>query len=864
MVVNPNATPVRCTELQLEGFATANVSPCPPDSQIGVATVATNFTFVSPISSAIYNMVPPPGVAAEFAFDATTSAVWVHVMGNVNSAGEFELGSDTRDILARIGSPAMEVQVQLWGNPSDTSHDAMRGTCAYTGPGYNYYCPAPARIDSPLLSMPSSCRSTLRADASVESWEEPGIIHNRSAVLEDSLGTTTATDGCNQLAFDPSIVAQPTTNLSDAPTGLDVNLHFPQTDDFDTLATANFKDVRVALPEGLAVNPSGANGLDACTPAQIGLATAVGETPPHFTEAPAACPEAAKIGSVEVSTPLVDHPFTGSIYAAQPYENPFGSLLAIYIAVADAQTGVVSKLAGKVQTDPATGQITGIFEQNPELPLEDVKTSFFGGPRAALKTPLACATHTISAEIVPWSAPEGATLTRSDSFETSVAAAGSGACPSSEATAPNAPSFTAGTIAPQAGAYSPFVLKLSREDGTQRLTGIDATLPRGLIAKLAGLSSCTEAQIAAAKSREAPRQGVLEQRSPSCPASSEVGTVTVGAGAGIAPYYATGHAYLAGPYKGAPLSLVVISPAVAGPYDLGAVLNRTALHIDPETAQVHAVSDPLPTILQGIPLDIRSIALKMDRPEFTLNPTSCDPLAITGSASLATGQSAALSSPFQVGGCTSLGFKPKLALSLKGATKRATNPRLIADLTYPKGSYANIAKAQVKLPVAAFLDNSHIKTICTRVQFAADTCPAGSIYGKASATTPLVDYTLSGPVYLRSSANPLPDLVVKLKGPDSQPLEVDLVGRTDSVKGALRNTFEAVPDVPASSFHLELFGGKRGLVELSRNLCAHDYRSTIGLTAQNGKLYGTEPKIGTSCKGKGKGRGGGSGNTRRR
>jgi hypothetical protein len=575
----------------------------------------------------------------------------------------------------------------------------------------------------------------------------------------------------------------------------------------------------------------------------------VGQLPVRTDANPANCPADAKIGSVEVETPLLDHNLPAALYVAQPYQNPFGSLLAVYLTVHDEQTGVVSKLAGKVEADPQTGQLTTTFKDNPELPIEDVKLKVFGGPRAALKTPLACGTHTIASEIVPWSTPEGANANLTDSFQTSVAAAGSGACPGSEAQAPNAPGFSAGTIAPAAGAYSPFVLKLSREDGSQRLTGIDATLPKGLLAKLAGVSYCSEAQINQAKAREVPRQGALEQSSPSCPASSEVGSVVVGAGAGILPFYATGHAYLAGPYKGAPLSLVVITPAVAGPFDLGSVVVRSALYVNPETAQAHAVSDSLPSIIQGIPLDIRSIALKLDRPDFTLNPTSCDPMAILGSAATLAGQSAALRSPFQVGGCSALGFKPKLRISLKGATKRTGHPALTGVVTYPKGNYANIASVQVTLPHSAFLDQAHIKTICTRVQFAADQCPPGAIYGFARATTPLLDQPLEGPVYLRSSSHKLPDLVLALHGQ----IDADLVGRVDTGKGkGIRTTFEAVPDAPVSRFVLEMKGGKKGLLINSENICRKPQKAIADFVAQNGKVLDTTPTIANGCKHKAK------------
>jgi hypothetical protein len=388
------------------------------------------------------------------------------------------------------------------------------------------------------------------------------------------------------------------------------------------------------------------------------------------------------------------------------------------------------------------------------------------------------------------------------------------------------------------------VLKLSREDGTQPIAAVDTMLPPGLTGKLAGLTYCPEGALAAA----AARSGSAERQSPSCPASSEVGSVTVGAGAGPAPYYTSGRAYLAGPYKGAPLSLAIVTPAAAGPYDLGTVVVRAALNVDPETARIHAISDPIPQILQGIPLDVRSIVLRMDRPNFTLNPTSCDPMELTGTATSPFGSAAVLKSPFQVGGCEALPFKPKLILSLSGGTKRGGHPALKAVLTAKPGE-AGIARSVVALPHSEFLEQAHIKTICTRVQFAASQCPAGSIYGTATAMTPLLDQPLSGPVYLRSSSHPLPDLVADLNGQ----IHIALVGRVDSVKGGIRTSFEGVPDAPVSKFVLSMQGGKKGLLVNSRNICKGVNKATVQMDGQNGKAYDTTPVLGTKCK---RGRGG--------
>lgn len=838
-----------CTEAQLEADLVESDGGCPAASQVGTVTSTTVTVGTVPLPTALYNMVPPPGVAAELGFSAVRAAgIFVHLMGRVNSAGEYELGIDTNEIPAPQKNPILGAQVQLWGNPSDSSHDSLRGYCAKneTENESGFRCLEPTeRLDAPFLTMPSSCRSSLTVTANATPWEEPRSV-TRSAQVEDpATGEAVGTEGCNQLDFSPTISAKPTTNLADSPSGLDFDLHIPQHESVESLGEANLKDAKVTLPAGMAINPSGGNGLQACTPAQFGLISAVGQLPVRTSADPAACPDGAKIGNLEVNTQLLDHRISGAIYVAQPYQNPFGSLLAIYLAINDPATGTVIKLAGKVEADPQTGQLTATFKDNPELPFEDFKLRFFGGPRAALRTPLACGTYTTTSTFTPWSAPEGADATPSDSFATTVAASGGGNCPSSEADAPNRPSFEAGAMAPQAGAYSPFVLKLSREDGTQRITAIDTTLPKGLLAKLAGIPYCSEAQIAASKSREAPNQGALEQRSPSCPASSEVGTVNVGAGAGITPFYVQGHAYLAGPYKGAPLSLVIITPAVAGPYDLGSVVNRTALYVNSKTAEVHAVSDPLPTILQGIPLDVRSIALRVDRPDFTLNPTSCDPMAIEGTASTVPGGLASLRSPFQLGGCESLGFKPKLAFRLKGATKRGDDPALVATYSPRKGD-ANLKGLVVRLPRSAFLDQAHIRTICTRVQFAADSCPKGARYGSIKAFTPLLDEALQGPVYLRSSSHKLPDLVFDLHGI----VDVEVAARIDSIKGGIRASIEAAPDAPLDKVLLRMQGAKKGLIVNSRNLCSAKSKADVSFSAQNGKELRASPAMRADCGGK--------------
>jgi hypothetical protein len=869
VIANPAATPVLCTEAEL---TSAGHPGCPDPSQLGVAVITTTLsggTEATLIPSPIYNMVPPPGAVAEFGTEAANIGIFVHLIASVRSDGDYGGTSTTNDILAIGTNPIFNLQAQLWGEPSGSAHDQIRGLCnGLVLPP----CKA-AEQKTALLTMPSDCPGkpiTFKAHA--DSWEEPTVEHEAEYANAELAGNPVSVEGCDELAFEPTIKVRPTTNLTDSPSGLDVDLHQELdleglSTALEGLSTANLKDATVTFPAGLSVNASQADGLAACTSEQIGLKTSIGATPIHFSKVPASCPDAAKLGTVEVSTPLlaqhdgehkvlrdpetgevITEPLHGSVYLAKPFDNPFGSLIAVYLTVEDPQTGIVAKLAGKVEPDPLTGQLSTKFTENPEQPLEDIRVHLFDGPRAGLQTPATCPSnvpYTTTTDLTPWSAPEGVDEHPESSFIPTTAPGG-GPCPQSEAQMPNSPTFTAGTISPAAGAYSPLVMKLARQDGSQRLTRFDFTAPPGLSAKLAGVAECSEAQIARAQARSHPEEGALEKADPSCPTNSEVGVVDAGAGAGPTPLYVQGHVYLAGPYKGAPLSFVVITPAVAGPFDLGVVVTRAAVYLDSTTAQAHVVSDPFPAILDGIPLDLRSVAVKVGRPKFTLNPTSCDPKTFVGGATSVLGQIAPLSERFQAGGCKALPYKPKLHTRLFGPIHRGGHPRFRAVFEAKPGE-ANTARLVLALPHSEFIDQSHFRTICTRVQFAANQCPAGSIYGRIKAITPLLDYPLEGPIYLRSSSHELPDAVAALRGPPSQPLEVDVVGRVDSVNGGIRTTVETVPDAPLTKAVVTLQGAKKGLFQNSTNICKGVHRASLKLDGQNGKVSDSNPVMKADC-----------------
>jgi hypothetical protein len=503
-------------------------------------------------------------------------------------------------------------------------------------------------------------------------------------------------------------------------------------------------------------------------------------------------------------------------------------------------------LAGRVDPDPRTGQLVTTFDDLPQIPFSRFELELRDGPRAPLITPSACGEYAVTTELNPWANP-AETVTTATAFEVTTGAAG-GSCPSGR---PFAPSFTAGTASPVAGAFSPFALRLTRNDGTDRVSGLDLTLPEGLTGKLAGIPYCADAALAAAAAQSQPGQGAGQIASPSCPAASQVGTVTVGAGAGPSPVYVrTGKAYLADPYKGAPLSMAIVTPAVTGPFDLGNVVVRAALHVDPATARIRVVSDPLPTILHGIPLDLRDIQVAVDRPGFILNPTSCDESRFTGTALSEGGATAPLGDRFQVGSCAALAFKPKLSLSLNGKTKRDGHPELNAVLKQAPNQ-AGIDRIAVTLPPTEFIDNDHLGNPCTRPQFAEERCPPKSLLGRARVFTPLLDQPLEGSVYFRANGGeyPLPDIVLDLKGQ----VHLVLVGHVDSVRkkgtetSRLRTTFDVVPDAPVTKVSLRLFGGKRGLLVNSQNLCAAPRRAKVVMDGQNGKPNDSLAPIRIKC-----------------
>jgi hypothetical protein len=500
------------------------------------------------------------------------------------------------------------------------------------------------------------------------------------------------------------------------------------------------------------------------------------------------------------------------------------------------------KLLGTVEADPETGQVSIIFASLPQAPLQQFDLHVFGSERGLLATPYHCGAYEVEAEFVPWNTALNTRLIKS----TITIDSGPYGSPCPEGPRQFAPRLAAGVANNTAGQHSPFSFTLNRDDGEQVMTGLSVTTPPGFAASLKGIPYCPEAALA--KLSAPGYTGSSEQASPACPAASQIGTAYAGSGAGTHPIYTPGKVYLAGPYRGAPLSLVTVFPALAGPYDLGNVAVRSAIRVNPVTAQVTTVSDPLPQIVEGIPLRTRMILVQLDRPNFTLNPTNCDQLSVDESTSGDEGGQSSRSVHFQVANCADLDFAPRLSLRLRGSTKRRGHPAIRAVLRSEPGE-ANLRRASVTLPKSGLLDNAHIGTICTRVDFAKEACPDGSRIGNATANTRILDEPLVGSVYLRASDNKLPDMAVDLKGQ----IDAEVVGRIDSVRGRLRATFENVPDVPIDSFVLNLEGGGKGLLINSRNLCKTRRVAMVQMSGQNGVRLDRGVKLQTACGNRGKG-----------
>jgi hypothetical protein len=847
---NPSAVPA-CSTLDFLEKEDPVVPECADGSAIGTINI-----YIRPpeeglgsLKSPVYLLDPAPGSAARLGF--WVAGVPVTIDASLSESSPYELQAAARNIsqiLSFFGS-----ELTLWGTPADPRHDNERGAC-YHGVTS---CEA-GTAEVPFLTLPRACGRPLATNWAIDPWAHPGAFVFGSAPTPELVG-------CDRLSFAPTIAAQPTSRAAQSPTGLDFALDVEDeglTNPHEgALAASDIEKTVVTLPKGMTINASQAEGLEVCS--EEALARERSGSPPGE-----GCPEASKIGTIELETPLLEgHVLKGSLYVAEPYKNLAGnSLIAIYIVVRDPGLGVHIVQPVRVEPDPATGQLIAVSEDMPQQPFSHFRLHFREGARSPLISPPGCGSFDVSAELFPSSG--GEPTSSSSSFQI-VSGPGESPCPSGRA--PFAPGFEAGTLNNAAKAYSPFDMRLTRKDGEQDMTKFSAVLPPGVVGKIAGIPYCPEAAITRAKARTGPHGGQEELDSPSCPTASKIGRTVAGAGVGSQLTYVGGSLYLAGPFHGDPLSVVSVTPAVAGPFDAGTVVVRVALTLNPKTGEVEAdgsASDPIPHILKGIPLNVRDLRVYADRPEFTLNATSCE--EELAKATLWGGGTALLPLPetpvslgarYQAAGCARLGFRPALALRLLGASKRGSFPALHLVLS-PRAEDANLNRLALRFPHSEFIEQGHFRTICTRVQYAAGAgngaqCPTGSVYGQAKVWTPLLAEPLSGPVYLRSSSHNLPDAVIAFQGPPSLPIHFEVDTRIDSVHGGLRAIAADLPDAPVSKAVVDMRGGQKGLFVNSTDLCLRKHRAGVVLKGQNGKLERSSPLLvasGGCAKGRGKSR----------
>jgi hypothetical protein len=812
-VGNPNATP-KCK------YPEFSARKCPDDTAIGVAS--TYFTYeegeIHYITNPVYNIETPYGIPAEFGYHVK-SIVPVLLDVSVRTGGDYGITVNARNLPQVLGIYGSKVTI--WGVPADSSHDPLRGKCLAESENPEEpreesrgECPVDVPVE-PLLTNPTSCDEPRSATLSVDSWQERGKFVSLTAPLPELTG-------CEKLDFSPSITVTPDGTAGSTPTGLTVGLHVPQESTTNPvgLAEADVRNTKVALPAGVQLSPSAADGLLACSPEQINL---------HRPE-PSTCPDASKVGTVEIDTPLLPTPLTGAVYLATQNNNPFGSLIALYIVAENKEYGVLVKVAGQTVPDPVTGQLVTTFDETPPLPFSDLKLSFFGTARAPLSTPELCGTYTTETSIEPWSGTPA--VNPSSKFQITSGPAGS-PCANP---LPFAPGFESGSTNLQAGAFSPFTLTMSRPDGNQTLSRIEMQMPPGLLGTLSHVKLCGEPQAS---------QGT-------CGEESLIGHTIVSAGLGNDPYTVTGgKVYITTGYKGAAYGLSIVNPAKAGPFDLGIVVVRAAINVDPHTAALHIVSDPLPTILDGIPLQIQHVNVSVDRDLFTFNPTNCSKMAIVGTLISTQGATSKVSTPFQVTNCATLAFKPKFAVSTSGKTSRANGASLHVKLTYPTGPFdANIAKVKVDLPKQLPSRLTTLQKACTAATFEANpaNCPAASIVGHAKATTPVLPVSLEGPAYFVShGGEAFPQLVIVLQGYGTT---VDLVGSTfiNPKTNITSSTFKTVPDVPVGTFELTLPQGKYSALAANGSFCTTKLGMPTAFVGQNGaELHQSTPITVTGC-----------------
>ncbi len=837
LVGNPQVLP-QCTSQEFDAGVPLN--RCPAETAIGIATLYFSEPGGGTFTIPLFNLVPAVGEPARFGFSLYGFPVILDTA--VRTGGDYGVVISVNNISELKGF--LGSRVTFWGVPADPSHNDVRGWECLLGIGE---CVAPAHPRLiPFLTLPTSCAGPagMRTTVEADSWSEPGVFtKGRESLLEEIPGEPLGLTGCNRLPFDPSIGVAPDSQAASTPTGLTTDVNVPQEGVLNPtgLAPSNIKDVKVVLPEGMAISPAGGGGLEACSDAQIGYLP--GESSPpedlRFTSglpapkgAPAEpfCPDAAKVGTVKVRTPLLPNALEGAAYLATQDANPFGSLVALYLVAEDPVSGVLVKQPGEVSLDQQTGQITATFPGIPDVPLEQSELHFFGSARAPLSTPQTCGSYATKASFTPWS---GTTPAQSESTFQITSGPNGGACASPR---PFQPGFEAGTTSVQAGGFTPLTLTMTRPDADQQLGRLSVVLPPGVSAGLRGVKLCEEPQAATGD----------------CPAESQIGQVVASAGLGNDPYsIESGKAYITGPYEGDPFGVDVVVPAVAGPFNLGTEVVRAKVDVDPTDAHLTVVSDAFPTMLDGIPLQLQHVNVTVNRPGFVFNPTSCEPMKLTGELESSEGATANVSTPFQVTNCAALSFKPEFKVSTSAKTSRVDGASLHATLTLPagaQGTKSNVARVKVSLPPQLPSPLKTLQKACTEKVFAENpaNCPLASRVGEATVQTPVLEGPLSGPAYFVSHGGArYPELIIVLKGEDGVTVQVH--GETLIKNGITTASFNTVPDVPFSGFELTLPEREYPALSANGNLCKAQAAGKLlmptELVAQNGLAVKQSTKI---------------------
>ena len=845
LVGNATAVP-QCSEVDFRKIVNFQ-NYCPADTAVGVASV----TFDEPIHTGLatyplplFNLVPAQGEPARFGFTVVDSPVILDT--SVRTGENYGVKVSVSNISQAVSF--ISTTATFWGVPSDARHDASRGSACLAGGVFNVLgeeCPTSFQPSlTPFLTLPTSCVTPFVTSVEGKSWpikaspeaEPESVVLQgaRTASLKDQFGRELGITGCNQLSFNPGIEVAPDVQQASTPTGLKVDVHVPQevSENAGGLSSSAVKDIQVTFPEGVTVNPAAADGLEACSEGQIGFIVREEETNLFTPTLPSGfCPSASKVGTVKIKVPILAQPLEGALYLASQNANPFGSLLASYIVAEDPTAGVLVKLAGEVTLNPETGQITTSFKNSPQAPLEDAEIHLFGGARAPFATPSRCGRYTTNAVFTPWSGTSP--VNSSSTFEINSGPNGS-PCPGQSL--PFDPTLTSGTTNINAGAFSPLSTTISREDGNQNIQTVTLHYPPGITGLLAGVKLCAEAQANAG----------------TCGPESLIGHGTVSVGLGNEPFSVTGtEVFLTEGYKGASFGLSIVTPAVAGPFNLGKVVVRAKVELDPHTTALTVTTDAIPHILDGIPLQIKHVNVTIDRQGFALNPTNCNPASITGSITSVEGASSPVSVPFQTANCPNLKFAPKFQVSTSGKTSKKNGASLKVKLSYPPnslGSYANVAKVKVDLPKALPSRLTTLQKACLALVFETNpaNCPAASIIGHAKAITPLLPVPLAGPVYFVSHGNEaFPSLTIVLQG---YGITVDVVASTFIRHGITSSTFKATPDQPFSSFELELPEGPYSALAANNNLCNDKLAMPTAFVAQNGiEIHQTTKIAVTGC-----------------